>query len=132
MNVISKTALAALVMTASSLWAADPGVTFVGRGEIKGDSSDRSGLSGDICQKENPGNCIPISTFGGFGSAMAYSGFDNVFLGVSRPGPIRWADRCFVSRPFSFLTYRCKSRRESFKGRAEYRDDIARHSSAQD
>ena len=103
MKVFRRAAVAALVMTASSLWAADPGVTFAGRGEIKGDSSDKSGLRGDICQKENPANCIPKSTLGGLGSALAYSGFDNVFLAFPDRGPFDGrTDGSYLDR-FHFL-----------------------------
>jgi len=80
--------------------AADPGVTFVGRGFVAGDILDRSGLGGQpICQIDDSSNCIDQATLGGFGSAIAYSGHDKVFLAVSDRGPfdgrtdVPYADR---------------------------------------
>ena len=82
----SRAALAALV-AASALLAADAGVTLIGIGAIRGDALDLSGLDGDICQRDNSTNCIPRATFGGFGSALAYTGHDDVFLTVPDRGP---------------------------------------------
>jgi len=87
MKVCRKTALAALVLAASSLWAADPGVAFIGRGEIAGNSLDGSGLTGNICSLDNPANCIDKKTFGGFGSGFTYTGHKNVFLATPDRGP---------------------------------------------
>jgi hypothetical protein len=82
----SRAALAAL-MAASALLAADAGVALIGVGAIAGDSLDLSGLDGDICQRDNSTVCIPRATFGGFGSALAYTGHDDVFLAVPDRGP---------------------------------------------
>jgi hypothetical protein len=80
--------LAIAGLAATTLWgAADPGITFVGRGEIAGNSADKSGLSGKICQLSNATNCIPNTTLGGLGSAISYTGFDNVFVAVPDRGP---------------------------------------------
>lgn len=87
MKILMQAAFAALTLTASSLWAADPGVTFIGRGTIPGSASDKSGLMGQICQKGNPANCIAKTTFGGFGSGLTYTGYDNVFLATPDRGP---------------------------------------------
>src|SRR5262245_32751480 len=68
-------------------------VTFIGIGFVSGTAFDKSGLDGqNICQFiEPPSNatpdCIDQATFGGFGSALAYTGFDSVFLGAADRGP---------------------------------------------
>ena len=49
------TALAVLTLTASSLWAAPPGITMVGKGPVPGNALDKSGLTGNICQTRSPG-----------------------------------------------------------------------------
>ena len=86
MNPSSRAALAAIV-AASALLAADAGVTLIGVGAIPGDSLDLSGLDGMICRREDSATCIPRATFGGFGSALTYTGHDNVFLAVPDRGP---------------------------------------------
>lgn len=86
MKHLSRAALAAILAT-TSLLAADAGITLIGMGAVPGDSLDLSGLDGDICQREDSNNCIPRATFGGFGSALAYTGHDNVFLAVPDRGP---------------------------------------------
>src|SRR6266542_2155987 len=70
----------------------DPGVTLIGVGSISGSASDLSGLQGSpICaldiDRNVTGNCIDAATLGGFGSALAYTGHDNVFLAVPDRGP---------------------------------------------
>jgi Esterase-like activity of phytase len=91
MKLVSRAVLLSSVLAVSLAGpasAADPGVTFVGRGFVPGNLLDLSGLGGQpICQLDDPGNCIDQATLGGFGSAMAYSGFDNVFLAASDRGP---------------------------------------------
>jgi hypothetical protein len=68
--------------------AANPGVTLLGVGFVPGTALDTSGLAGQpICQVDAPLNCIDQATLGGFGSAVAYSGFNNVFLTVADRGP---------------------------------------------
>lgn len=81
------TALAVLCLTASSLWAALPGITLVGKGLVAGNELDLSGITGNICQAGVPANCIPKETFGGFGSALAYTGHDNVYVAAPDRGP---------------------------------------------
>lgn len=81
------TALAILVMSASHLWAATPGITLIGEGFIDGSALDKSGLKGNICQAGVPTNCVPKAIFGGFGSGIAYTGFKNIFIGVPDRGP---------------------------------------------
>ena len=71
----------------SVLQAADPGITLIGMGTVAGDALDYSGLDGDICQRDDAKNCIPRATLGGFGSALTYTGHDNVFLAVPDRGP---------------------------------------------
>lgn len=88
MKALKRVALVTLIASASALWgAADPGVTFIGRGEIPGNSLDKSGLFGNICQKDVPTNCIHKAIFGGMGSALTYTGHDKVFLAVPDRGP---------------------------------------------
>jgi hypothetical protein len=86
-----RTALCALVVAVpfiASVKAADPGVTLIGFGLVPGDTLDQSGLAGkEICQADDELNCIDRATLGGFGSALAYTGFDNVFLAVPDRGP---------------------------------------------
>jgi hypothetical protein len=82
----SRAALAA-IMSACALFAADAGVTLIGVGAVPGDALDLSGLDGTICRREDSTVCIPRATFGGFGSALTYSGHDNVFLAVPDRGP---------------------------------------------
>lgn len=72
----------------ASLGAANPGVTLIGTGLVPGTALDKSGLAGhSICQFGSPANCIDQATLGGFGSALAYTGFANVFLAVPDRGP---------------------------------------------
>ena len=83
-----RSVLALAGFLATTLWgASDPGITFVGRGEIPGDMADKSGLPGKICQAGNPTNCIPNTTLGGLGSGITYTGTDNVFLATPDRGP---------------------------------------------
>jgi len=83
-------ALAAILIGTSvlTLSAADPGVTFIGHGLVKGDDRDKSGLEGqEICREIDPEDCIDQATFGGFGSGLTFTGHDNVFLAVPDRGP---------------------------------------------
>ena len=77
-----------VLSTAVAAWAADPGVTLIGTGFIPGNALDRSGLDGrPICQRDNASTCIDQATLGGLGSALTYTGHDNVFLAVPDRGP---------------------------------------------
>jgi hypothetical protein len=90
-------ALTASILIASSvqLTAADPpdpGVTLIGTAFISGTASDLSGLSGTICAlgldpEDVTANCIAKTILGGFGSGLAYTGHDNVFVAVPDRGP---------------------------------------------
>src|SRR5262245_61280566 len=90
--ILSALGLVVLVLV-GSLGAASPGVTFIGIGFGDGTAVDKSGLDGQqICQFiEPPSNatpdCIDQATFGGFGSALAYTGFNGVFLAAPDRGP---------------------------------------------
>ena len=64
----------------------DPGVTLIGKGAIPGDALDLSGLQGLICDFTGT-YCMERATFGGFGSALTYTGHDDVFLAVPDRGP---------------------------------------------
>src|SRR5262249_24328665 len=74
------------VLFLSAADPADPGVTLIGTGKIPGDATDLSGLEGDICNFTGD-LCQPRATFGGFGSALTYTGHDNVFIAVPDRGP---------------------------------------------
>lgn len=83
---------AALIAAAcSSVTAAPPGLTLVGKGSVPGDALDKSGLSGKICKQgadpSLPENCVPQAIYGGFGSSLAYTGHDNVFVAAPDRGP---------------------------------------------
>ena len=80
-------ALAALALTASAAWAQPPGITLIGKGTIPGTALDKSGLTGNICQAGAPTNCIPKATLGGLGSALAYAGYDDVYVAAPDRGP---------------------------------------------
>jgi len=68
--------------------AANPGVTLIGVGAIDGAALDRSGLDGQsICSADDITDCIDHATLGAFGSAVTYTGFDNVYIGVPDRGP---------------------------------------------
>ena len=63
------------------------GITMVGQGFVSGAASDKSGLSGVICQAGVPASCVLKAIFGGFGSDVAYTGHDNVFMAAPDRGP---------------------------------------------
>jgi hypothetical protein len=48
---------------------------------------DKSGLNGNICQAGNPANCVPKALFGGFGSALTYTGHNHVYIAAPDRGP---------------------------------------------
>ena len=79
--------LVVFAFNASSLWATPPGISLVGKGLIAGTLLDKSGLTGNICQAGAPTNCVPKAIFGGFGSDIAYTGHDNVFISAPDRGP---------------------------------------------
>lgn len=90
------TTLAVLTLVVSSLWvsswpsrtqAAHPGITLIGQGLVSGIALDKSGLAGNICQAGAPSNCVPQAIFGGFGSALAYTGHGNLFIAAPDRGP---------------------------------------------
>jgi hypothetical protein len=84
---ISCAAWALIALTISTAWAAPPGITMIGRGSIPGNALDKSGLKGNICQAANSASCIPKATLGGLGSAITYSGHDDVFVAAPDRGP---------------------------------------------
>jgi hypothetical protein len=92
MNRLQRTGLALivpamLVVSTPTAAAADPGITLIGKGTVAGDRLDLSGLGGEICQAGAPDNCVPQAIFGGYGSDISYSGFDNVFVAAPDRGP---------------------------------------------
>lgn len=86
-SLAAASALATTVLVAPI--GADPAaISFVGFGTVAGTALDKSGLAGQpICRFDPPHDCIDQATLGGFGSAMAYTGFGNVFLTVPDRGP---------------------------------------------
>jgi len=79
--------LTVLVSNVSIAIAVTPGVTLVGKGTVAGNASDKSGLTGSICQASAPANCVSKSILGGFGSDITYTGHDNVFIAAPDRGP---------------------------------------------
>jgi hypothetical protein len=78
--------LVAVVFTMNVV-AAPPGITLIGKGLVAGTGLDTSGLTGTICQAGAPANCVPKAILGGFGSDVAYTGHDNVFVAAPDRGP---------------------------------------------
>jgi len=104
------TALAVLAFTTSTLSVSPlpvqpvtPGITLVGKGVISGSALDKSGLTGNICSSVTPANCIPKATFGGFGSDLAYTGHDNVFIAAPDRGPFDGLTNVPYLNRFHFL-----------------------------
>src|SRR5215813_12141821 len=81
------TVVAMFALAPSALWAANPGITLIGKGQVAGTSLDKSGFKGNICDAGDPTSCIPMATFGGFGSDLAYTGHDDVFIAAPDRGP---------------------------------------------
>jgi hypothetical protein len=79
-------AVLALGIAGTSL-AADPGITLVGTGSVPGDGSDKSGLTGSICQAGSLANCVPAAILGGFGSDVDFTGFNGVYVAAPDRGP---------------------------------------------
>ena len=82
-------------------------MTLIGTGLISGTASDLSGLTGSICaldiDKNVTNTCIPKNTLGGFGSGLAFTGHDNVYVAVPDRGPFDGrTDVAYLDR-FHFL-----------------------------
>ena len=76
------------ILAVATPWGAPPpAITLVGKGAIAGDSLDKSGLTGNICQAGAPANCVPKAILGGLGSDITYTGHDNVFIAAPDRGP---------------------------------------------
>ncbi|HEU0180182.1 MAG TPA: esterase-like activity of phytase family protein [Blastocatellia bacterium] len=81
-------ALAVITLFSSAFGVTPPaGITLVGKGLVPGAALDKSGLTGNICQAGNPANCVPKALFGGFGSALTYTGHNNVYIAAPDRGP---------------------------------------------
>ena len=78
---------ALFLASSSGVLAVTPGITLLGKGEVAGNSLDKSGLRGNICSASDSSNCVPRAILGGFGSALTYTGFDNVFVATPDRGP---------------------------------------------
>lgn len=63
------------------------GITMIGQGLVSGSATDKSGLTGVICQAGAPANCVSKAIFGGFGSDVTYTGHDDVFIAAPDRGP---------------------------------------------
>jgi Esterase-like activity of phytase len=88
MKSIRGIALAVITLFGSTLGAAPPaGITLIGKGLVPGAALDKSGLTGNICQAGNPTNCVPQALFGGFGSALTYTGHNHVYIAAPDRGP---------------------------------------------
>src|SRR6188472_2261563 len=91
--------LLATFISVSLIASAPAGITLIGTGFIGGTAADKSGLGGVTCQAGSPQNCVPNDIFGGFGSAVAYTGHDNVFVAAPDRGPFDGlTDAPFVDR----------------------------------
>ena len=78
----------AVFLSICTLFAAAPaGIELVAKGTIPGTSLDKSGLTGPICPASGSTPCISKAAFGGFGSALAYAGLDDVFIAAPDRGP---------------------------------------------
>jgi len=87
-SLLAVTLLPLAVPSAATVHASDAAVTLVGVGEIPGTALDKSGLAGElICRVDDLTSCIDQATLGGFGSGLAYTGFNGVFLAVPDRGP---------------------------------------------
>ena len=74
------------------------------RPAVAGNALDLSGLTGQqICSADTPTTCIDQATLGGFGSAIAYTGFDNVFVAVPDRGPFDGRTNVPYRDRFNFL-----------------------------
>src|SRR6266508_1086672 len=88
MKSIRGIALAVITLFGSTLGATPPaGITLIGKGLVPGAALDKSGLAGNICQAGNPTNCVPQALFGGFGSALTYTGHNHVYIAAPDRGP---------------------------------------------
>jgi hypothetical protein len=70
---------AAMLLTATSASAT---ITFLGSGSIPGDATDQSGLAGLLEDGVTPRNQA-----GGFGSAIAYTGYHDLYVATPDRGP---------------------------------------------
>jgi hypothetical protein len=61
-------------------------ITLLGKGAVDGGAADLSGLTGNICNAALT-DCISHNILGGWGSGIAFTGHDNVYVGVNDRGP---------------------------------------------
>jgi hypothetical protein len=82
-------ALSVITLFSSTLGVPPPpaGITLIGKGLVSGSALDKSGLTGGICQAGNLNNCVPKAILGGFGSALTYTGHNNVYIAAPDRGP---------------------------------------------
>ena len=78
-----KSAVSALALVAVlHAVSASAAVTFIGQGNIPGTATDQSGLTGLLEDGVTPRNLA-----GGFGSAIAYTGHHDLYIGTPDRGP---------------------------------------------
>jgi hypothetical protein len=62
-------------------------IALVGKGAVSGSAIDKSGLEGNTCSASDSTLCVPKAILGGWGSDIAYTGHDNVFIAAPDRGP---------------------------------------------
>ena len=89
----STLAIALLLQTAT----ARATITFIGEGDIPGTATDQSGLTKVLEDGVTPGNQV-----GGLGSAITYTGVDNLYVATPDRGPAdgttSYVDRIYTIR----------------------------------
>ncbi len=90
-----KAAAAVALLACTGVASAD--VTFIGEGSIPGTATDQSGLTGMLEDGVTPRNRA-----GGMGSAITYSGRDNLYIATPDRGPAdgttTYIDRLYTVR----------------------------------
>jgi hypothetical protein len=77
-------AILGLLLASESAAGAAPGITLVGTGRIAGTASDGLTLVPPVLEDKDH---IPHDRLGGLGSAIAYTGIDNLYIAVPDRGP---------------------------------------------
>jgi hypothetical protein len=86
---------------------ASAAITFIGEGSVPGTARDQSGLDGLLEDGVTPHNLA-----GGFGSAIAYTGRDNLYVATPDRGPAD-GTTSYIDR---FYTLRIELKRQSANG----------------
>ncbi len=101
---LSYTARATALALLCHCGLASAAVSFIGEGAIAGNATDQSGLTGLL-----EDGITPHNQAGGFGSAFAYSGRDNLYYATPDRGPADGATS-YIDR---FYTLRIELRRQA-------------------